>query len=134
MSRYDMKSSQFSLLLVFVYFRGGQGPNVFPLYEKINAFFFSEVEGVAVQQVVTLDNNQEILGMQATPSFVYVITSQSLYTIRVNWANFAMTTTFSMIRCIAAAFFLYVMTFGPVFELSYSIVFNDKSWIKVFNV
>jgi len=43
-----------------------------------------KVEGVAVQQVVTLDNNQEILGMQATPSFIYVITLQSLYTIRVN--------------------------------------------------
>jgi len=44
----------------------------------------NKVEGVAVQQVVTLDNNEEILGLQATPTLLLLVTQNRLYRIRVN--------------------------------------------------
>jgi len=42
------------------------------------------VAGVAVQQVITLDNTEEILGMQATPSFLFIITKHALYRALIN--------------------------------------------------
>eukprot|EP00088_Acartia_fossae_P001645 TRINITY_DN10655_c0_g2_i1.p1 TRINITY_DN10655_c0_g2~~TRINITY_DN10655_c0_g2_i1.p1 ORF type:complete len:571 (+),score=117.23 TRINITY_DN10655_c0_g2_i1:52-1764(+) len=43
-----------------------------------------KVEGVAVQQVVTLDNREDILGLQATPTFLFLVTQHALYRITVN--------------------------------------------------
>jgi len=43
-----------------------------------------KVSGVAMQQVVTLENNEEILGLQATPNMIFLVTQHSLYRININ--------------------------------------------------
>jgi len=42
-----------------------------------------KVAGIAVQQVVTLDNREEILGMQATPNLLFIVSQHAVYRIAV---------------------------------------------------
>jgi hypothetical protein len=44
-----------------------------------------KVAGVAVQQVVTLDNTEEILGMQATPTILFLVTRHAIYRLATNY-------------------------------------------------